>query len=93
MKEKTNPVTRAIKFKAPIQATDTGREFVDVDLFAYDYEPSTGLAINRKHVIRGGAWHDSPDYLRSAGRVIASSPADRNADVGFRLIFQSKGNK
>ena len=92
MNEKTNPTTRTTKFKAPVNVSDMGREFVDVDLNTYDYEPSRGLAINIKRVIRGGGWNHAPYFLRSARRN-GFMPGGGSHYFGFRLVLQTKQKK
>jgi formylglycine-generating enzyme required for sulfatase activity len=50
--------------------------------------PSDGSAWKtgscRRHVHRGGGFHNVPSYLRSASRAVIS-PSDRGLEVGFRL--------
>jgi formylglycine-generating enzyme required for sulfatase activity len=44
-----------------------------------------GAAHGQQRVVRGGAFFDSPDDLRSARRVYAQ-PEDRDPDLGFRCV-------
>jgi formylglycine-generating enzyme required for sulfatase activity len=39
----------------------------------------------KRHVVRGGSWYDSPDYLRSANRSRQDAADSRDDDLGFRI--------
>jgi len=62
------------------------------DWYAGDYYASSpasnpkGAASGTYRVLRGGAWHDSAQHVRSALRY-SHSPDDRHYNIGFRLVL------
>jgi formylglycine-generating enzyme required for sulfatase activity len=55
---------------------------------SYSGTPTKGAAVTTQrcgfHVLRGGSWNDSPQYLRSANRD-GSTPTVEDVNGGFRL--------
>jgi formylglycine-generating enzyme required for sulfatase activity len=92
-KDNTQPVgTRPVGTRKPnplglYDTTGLVFEWCDTPYGPYgETEPSEG-----KYVLRGGSFLSGPAAGRSAARA-ARSPGSRDADVGFRLVFDAAEN-